>query len=140
MADPDPILYRQRALAINSVSTTLNAAGHWIALEDCEAVVNAVLGAFQTEEAAHHRFTPEDAQRFAESCSDGECTHARHAQEKDKLSRRYWHGITDALEHLTDASNYDKGINPDDIETVRGILRDSLDDGSFTPAKREQSC
>ncbi|RSS37457.1 hypothetical protein [Streptomyces sp. WAC08241] len=52
MADPDPTLYRQRALAINSVSSILNAAGHWAEPETCNAIVTAVLNAHATPPAS----------------------------------------------------------------------------------------
>lgn len=138
MADTTPNAERQRALARNHVSSILNAADHWAEPETCDAIVTAVLAACQNEDATHDRFTPEAAQCYAAACSDGDCAHARHAAEKDQTARRYWHGITNALEHLKDASNYDEGITPDDIQSVRDILRDSLDDGSFTQAERDQ--
>ena len=42
MADLTP---EQRALACNAVSTKLNDLGHWIALEDCQAIADAALDA-----------------------------------------------------------------------------------------------
>jgi len=42
MADLTP---EQRALACNAVSTKLNSLGHWIALEDCQAIADAALDA-----------------------------------------------------------------------------------------------
>ncbi|MFC9736056.1 hypothetical protein ACFWG5_34575 [Streptomyces hydrogenans] len=42
MADLTP---EQRALACNAVSTKLNSLGHWIALEDCQAIADAALNA-----------------------------------------------------------------------------------------------
>jgi len=45
MADLTP---EQRALACNVVSTKLNDLGHWIALEDCQAIADAALDAALT--------------------------------------------------------------------------------------------
>ncbi|MFD3336033.1 hypothetical protein ACFWV1_25815 [Streptomyces sp. NPDC058700] len=52
MADPDPTLYRQRALAINAVSSILNAADHWAEPETCDDIVTAVLDAHTSAHAA----------------------------------------------------------------------------------------
>lgn len=48
MADTTPITDRQRALACNAVSTKANAAGHWLDLETCDAIVDAVIDAITT--------------------------------------------------------------------------------------------
>ncbi|MFC8008676.1 hypothetical protein [Streptomyces cinereoruber] len=58
MADPDPTLYKQRALAINNVSSILNAADHWAEPETCDAIVTAVLAAARTAEPLQSEPTP----------------------------------------------------------------------------------
>ncbi|MFB7592332.1 hypothetical protein [Streptomyces sp. NPDC056169] len=57
MADPDPLTDRQRALANNAVSTTLNAAGHWVDVETSNAIVSAVLTALATDDISEQAAT-----------------------------------------------------------------------------------
>jgi hypothetical protein len=48
MAHDIPTTDRQRALAINHVASILNATGHWVEPETCDAIVTAVLDAHAT--------------------------------------------------------------------------------------------